>query len=174
MGLFAFIAVLVGIDVIDDSLSGTSIGHVAAEVAVALIAWLGAALAGWTLLREARAARGRAAALRGELSAAREDAERWRTEARSVVRGLASAIDTQLVRWQLTAAEREVAMLLLKGLSLKDIAEVRGTSERTVRQQSLSVYRKAGLAGRAELSAFFLEDLLEPPSAQPRDTTGTA
>jgi DNA-binding NarL/FixJ family response regulator len=55
-----------------------------------------------------------------------------------------------------------VGLLLLKGLSLKEAAEARQTSERTVRQQALAVYRKAGLAGRAELAAFFLEDLLLP------------
>lgn len=48
-----------------------------------------------------------------------------------------------------------------KGLALKDVANLRSTSERTVRQQALAIYRKAGLAGRAELSAFF-EDLLLP------------
>ena len=31
-----------------------------------------------------------------------------------------------------------------------------------MRQQSLAVYRKSGLSGRAELAAFFLEDLLLP------------
>jgi DNA-binding NarL/FixJ family response regulator len=55
-----------------------------------------------------------------------------------------------------------VALLLLKGLAHKEIADARETSERTVRQQSLAIYRKAGLSGRAELSAFFLEDLLLP------------
>jgi DNA-binding NarL/FixJ family response regulator len=59
-------------------------------------------------------------------------------------------------------AEREVGLLLLKGLSHKEIAGVLDKSERTVRQQSLGIYKKAGLAGRAELSAFFLEDLLLP------------
>jgi DNA-binding NarL/FixJ family response regulator len=61
-------------------------------------------------------------------------------------------------------AEREVALLLVKGLSSNEIATVRATSERTVRQQSQAVYRKAGVAGRAELAAFFLEDLLLPGS----------
>ncbi|MBZ0120481.1 MAG: helix-turn-helix transcriptional regulator, partial [Sandaracinaceae bacterium] len=75
---------------------------------------------------------------------------------------LGEALARQFERWQLTAAEREVALLLLKGLSLKEIAEARGTSERTVRDQARAVYRKAGLAGRSELSAFFLEDLLVP------------
>ena len=45
------------------------------------------------------------------------------------------------------------------------MAETRQTSERTVRQQALAVYRKAGLAGRAELAAFFLEDILLPREA---------
>ena len=79
-----------------------------------------------------------------------------------MLRGLGAAIDAQFDRWGLSSAEREIALLLLKGLSHKEIAVVRQTSEKTVRQQSLAVYRKAGLSGRAELSAFFLEDLLLP------------
>jgi DNA-binding NarL/FixJ family response regulator len=55
-----------------------------------------------------------------------------------------------------------VALLLLKGLSLKEVAAVRATAERTIRAQARSVYSKAGLTGRAALSAFFLEDLLAP------------
>lgn len=77
---------------------------------------------------------------------------------------LGSAIQQQFVRWQLTVAESAVALLLLKGLSLKEIAAVRATSERTVREQARCVYRKAGISGRPALAAFFLEDLLLPPA----------
>jgi hypothetical protein len=52
--------------------------------------------------------------------------------------------------------------LLLKGLTHKEIAEARSTTETTIRQQALALYRKSGLRSRAELSAFFLEDLLRP------------
>ena len=38
----------------------------------------------------------------------------------------------------------------------------RSTSETTIRQQALGVYRKSGLRSRAERAAFFLEDLLLP------------
>ena len=55
-----------------------------------------------------------------------------------------------------------MALLLLKGLSIKEIAQVRGVSERTVHEQARAVYSKAGLTGRTALSAFFLEDLLAP------------
>lgn len=63
--------------------------------------------------------------------------------------------------WNLTSAERDVALLLLKGLRLNEIADARGTSERTVRQQAQVVYRKANLKGRSELAAYFLEDIMQ-------------
>ncbi len=47
-------------------------------------------------------------------------------------------------------------------MSLKEVAEIRGTVEKTARAQSMSIYSKAGLSGRSELAAFFLEDLLLP------------
>lgn len=99
------------------------------------------------------------------LELARVQGERWRREARSHLRGLGEAISIQFSRWNLTEAEREVALLLLKGLSTKEVAAMRATSERTVREQARSIYSKAGLAGRAALSAFFLEDLLAPIGA---------
>jgi len=78
------------------------------------------------------------------------------------------AIDDQLERWHLSAAEKEVALLLLKGLEHKEIAQLREVAETTVRQQARSLYRKAGLAGRHELAAFFLEDLLGPRTHEAR------
>jgi DNA-binding CsgD family transcriptional regulator len=104
-----------------------------------------------------------------DLEVARLQGQRWRAEARAVLNGLGDAIEAQFTRWNLTEAEREVALLLLKGLSLKEVAAVRATSERTIRAQAQSLYGKAGLTGRAALSAFFLEDLLSPiaPSDRP-------
>ena len=82
--------------------------------------------------------------------------------AQEALRGLGEAIDSQFARWGLTPAEREVGLLLLKGLSHKEAAATRATSETTIRQQALAIYRKSGLRNRSELSAFFLEDLLLP------------
>lgn len=97
-----------------------------------------------------------------DLELARLQGQRWRSEARTLLNGLGDAIEGQFTRWNLTDAEREVALLLLKGLSLKEIASVRAATERTIRAQAQSVYAKAGVTGRAALSAFFLEDLLAP------------
>jgi DNA-binding CsgD family transcriptional regulator len=85
-------------------------------------------------------------------------------------------VERQFTAWNLTAAEKETAYLLLKGLSLKEIAQVRDVSEKTVKQHNLTIYQKSGLAGRAELSAFFLEDLLsspESPGESVPDRTGS-
>jgi DNA-binding CsgD family transcriptional regulator len=106
-----------------------------------------------------------------DLEVARVQGQRWRSEARVLLNGLGDAIDAQFSRWNLTEAEREVALLLLKGLSLKEVATVRATNERTVRSQARALYAKAGLSGRAALSAFFLEDLLVPiEGLQPAET----
>ena len=101
-----------------------------------------------------------------DLEIARTEGIKWRDDMRELIRGLSHAIDAQFEIWQLTVAEREVALLILKGLSHKEIAMVRDTSERTVRQQARAVYAKAKLSGRAALSAFFLEDLLLPTSSK--------
>ena len=155
---FAVIAMLIGFDMAFDYRAGTAPAHLFSEAFVMALAVAGVGLLGRQLLR----AREHAARLSMDLEAARVEAERFRSEARDALRGLGEAIDRQFTRWNLTRAEREVGLLLLKGLSHKEIADARSTGETTIRQQALAIYRKSGLRSRAELSAFFLEDLLLP------------
>jgi DNA-binding NarL/FixJ family response regulator len=54
-------------------------------------------------------------------------------------------------------------MLLLKGLSFKEISAVRNTKEKTVRQQASTIYSKSGVDGRHTFSAWFLEDFIVDP-----------
>lgn len=68
-------------------------------------------------------------------------------------------VSQQFEEWGLTTSEKEVGWFLLKGLSLKEIAVIRNTLEKTVRQQASAIYRKADLTGRHSFSAWFLEDL---------------
>jgi DNA-binding CsgD family transcriptional regulator len=89
-------------------------------------------------------------------------AQKWQKRSKKYLKGLSLEIDRQLELWALTSAEKQVAFLLLKGLSLKEIAKIRATSEMTVRTQAIAIYAKAGIAGRSELAAFFLEDLFMP------------
>jgi DNA-binding CsgD family transcriptional regulator len=151
--LFGVIAVLMAIDVTIEIRSGVPLGLESFELVIFLLA-LGGIAIHWWRLTEARA----------EVKRWTEDARRWNQEAQDILQGLGAAIDRQFDRWGLSPAEREIALLQLKGLRHKEIAELRKTSERTVRQQALSVYRKSGLNGRNDLAAFFLEDLLLPAS----------
>jgi len=162
VSLFAAIAVLIGADLLADAQTGVDRGHLALEGLVMVLAVMGIS----ALWRGFLTARERAARLDVDLALSRAEAARYRVEAREALQGLGEAIDSQFERWQLTAAEREVGLLMLKGLSHREVAEIRQTSEATVRQQALVVYRKSGLANRTQLSAFFLEDLLLPPAAR--------
>jgi DNA-binding CsgD family transcriptional regulator len=100
--------------------------------------------------------------MRARLQARKAERDAWRENARKALEGLGEAVDAQFRAWQLTPSEREVALLLLKGYSHKHVASATGRSERTARQHATAVYQKAGLGSRAELAAFFLEDLLLP------------
>jgi len=155
---FALIASLMAADVVIDYRGGGSLASQTFEILVFVSALAGLAVHGWQLA----SARSLSERLGRELNETRADAQRWSRESREVLQGLGAAMDRQFDKWGLTSAEREIALLQLKGLRHREIAEVRKTSERTVRQQALAVYRKAGLNGRSDLAAFFLEDLLLP------------
>jgi DNA-binding CsgD family transcriptional regulator len=139
--------------------------HVAFEVAMVL-ASLGFAM---TLFRGWRRTAGElgvaqaSLAIAGEVLAQRvAERDHWRRNAEGALAGFSQAIDQQFDAWQLSPAERAVALLVLQGVGHKQAAARLGRSERTVRQHAVEVYRKAGLQGRAELAAFFLQDLFLP------------
>lgn len=69
-------------------------------------------------------------------------------------------LNENFVQWGLTPAERDVALFSIKGLSVADIAALRGTSEGTVKAQTNAIYRKAGVSGRPQLLSLFIEDLM--------------
>lgn len=164
-GAFAVIACLAALDLLGDISEGTSARHALVEGTIVL-----AGTAGLVLLlrrlaqvqRRERDAHEQLAVLGRELDRSRADGAQWRAEAKDLLAGLGTLIDRQFGRWGLTAAEREVALLLLKGLSHKEVGSARSVSDATARQQAAAIYRKAGLGGRHDLAAFFLEDLLAP------------
>jgi len=163
--LLLVIVVVGGVaDLLLDAPARALSAHVLLEVVLVVASAGGAIYLGWGWYRTRRAL----GTLREDLEA--QDARRkaWRTAARQALEGLALEVDRQFSDWALTPAEREVALMLLKGFSLAQIARLSDRSERTVRQHAIAVYRKSGLAGRAELAGFFLGDLLLPaPQARP-------
>jgi len=157
-GLLGAIAAGGAVDLALDRPTGFWSAHVLFEVSLLTLSlgavaylWLGWRDVGRTLEQT-----------RAELAARGVERDAWRARAEKLLRGLGEEIDHQLREWGLTPVERETALLLLKGYGHKEIAALQQKSERTVRQHAVAVYRKSGLSGRAELSAFFLEDLLLP------------
>jgi len=128
------------------------------DIAEKIILLGGMAAIAWTVnglydLREAQDA------IANNLARTVAQGDGWRAERRHEIAALGQAIEDQFKLWKLSAAEIDIASLMLKGASLKEIALARDTSEATIRQQAQSVYRKSGLSGRTELSAYFLDSL---------------
>jgi DNA-binding CsgD family transcriptional regulator len=152
------ISLISGLDIFFDLKEGASLGHIGSEGIILFIALCGV----FWVVRENVQIKSANRELNQNLEKIHKDAAIWKGEAEKYLTGLGDAIDKQMSHWRLTPAEKEVGLLLLKGFSFKEVAGFRNTSERTARQQSLDTYKKSGMTGRAEFSAFFLEDLLLP------------
>ncbi len=162
LGAFILIGLLAGIDIIADLNQGTDVIHIAVELLVFIVAIVSACTVSLRLLKEAKESHQLAEKLNSDLLKNQQEAIQWRNETQTLLQGLGASINNQFERWQLTPTEKEIALYLLKGLSHKEVAYIRGVSEATARQQAGSVYKKAGLSGRHDLAAFFLEELALP------------
>ena len=74
-------------------------------------------------------------------------------------------LEERFAEWALSPAERDVALFAIKGMSTAEIGVLRNTSEGTVKAQTNSIYRKAGVTGRPQLLSIFIEDLMRDDSA---------
>ncbi len=144
-------------DVMYDYREGASMEHIAMELSIAIMSFAlitGLSVGVWRQSRSYNR-------LKAELASVSAPTANTLPPAVATARHeLALVLKKQFEDWQLTQTEREVAMLLLKGLSFKEIASVRDTMEKTVRQQASTIYKKAEVTGRHAFSAWFIEDLL--------------
>lgn len=157
--LSLFVFVLIAVDLLGDYHDGVSWSHLLIEVIILILSVAGTVYFGRLYHQTSQS---KIKLLTHDLAVAHEQAQQWRAANHELIAGLAFQIRKQFDLWQLTPAESEVWLLMLKGLSHSEIANLRNASERTIRDQARAIYRKAGLTGRTELSAFFLEDLLLP------------
>ena len=156
--LFAAIVVGATTDLILDRPADWLSAHVLLELALIALSLSAAIYLGRGWYR----ALGAVGRLERQLVERQAERDAWRRSAERLLEGLSAAIDRQFEEWGLSEAERDTALMILKGWSHKRIARETARSERTVRQHAVAVYRKSGLGGRAELAAFFLEELPMP------------
>ena len=76
--------------------------------------------------------------------------------------------------WGLTASERDVAILAVKGFSISEIAAMRERRDGTVKAQLNAIYRKADVSGRAQLVSLFVEELMGEALIAPAPDTAPA
>jgi DNA-binding CsgD family transcriptional regulator len=92
---------------------------------------------------------------------------RAREDLRRASGAFLTLLEERFAAWGLTFAERDVSVFLIKGMSTAEIAQLRDTSEGTVKSQTNAIYRKAGVSGRQQLLSMFIEDMIgDGPKAQ--------
>jgi DNA-binding CsgD family transcriptional regulator len=72
-----------------------------------------------------------------------------------------SGIDHYFEQWGLSEAEKDIALLTIKGMTISEIAEIRQTKQSTIKTQSSAIYKKAGVSSRAQLVSLLIEELLK-------------
>ena len=157
MALLTFVVTGNLMDVIYDYREGASLAHLAIELSLVVASLILITVLSLGIWRESRANR----RLKAELASVSREPQAAQSPSLVAARhDLAKVLQIQYREWNLTQTEKEVSLLLLKGLSFKEIAAVRNTMEKTVRQQASSIYKKAGVSGRHAFSAWFIEDIL--------------
>jgi len=150
------IMILNFVDVITDIKLGVPQWHILEESIIVLMSGFGAGY----LIYEIHKRSKQLEELAANLSESNVHLEKITDDMRLARREYSQVIHKQFDDWLLTKGEQQVGLLLLKGLSFKEIAVVRDTKEKTVRQQASTIYTKSELEGRHEFSAWFLEDFL--------------
>ncbi len=154
------IGILTAIDIIEDFFDGKKFEHLGLDIAIAVGSFF---VVGYLFIRY-KSEQKKLLMLHKEKLIIEDIAKGLRNDLKKqsniLFNGLGAIIDKEFEKWALTSAEREVAMFTLKGLNASEMAEIRGSSEKTIRHQITSIYKKANLKGRQELQAYFLEDLL--------------
>lgn len=143
-------------DVLTDISLGVPVWHVFSESLIVLVSAIGALF----LIKDIYARTSDITRLKQELLISDDKFKNITDEMKSARHEYSAVIHSQFKQWLLTPSEQDVAMLLLKGLSFKEISGVRNTKEKTVRQQASVIYSKANVEGRHEFAAWFLEDFM--------------
>jgi DNA-binding CsgD family transcriptional regulator len=99
--------------------------------------------------------------LRAELRRAQSEAEADRARLIALRGAFDRLMEERFDAWELSAAERDVALLTVRGLRISEIAAARGVREGTVKSQLSLIFRKSGVRTRTEFVAMFIDEFLD-------------
>ena len=83
------------------------------------------------------------------------------TQLGSLRGGFDALIQDRFAQWRLTPAQRDVALLTLRGLRLSEIAKARHCAEGTVKAHLNAIFRAARVGTLSEFIGLFMEELLD-------------
>jgi len=158
MAFFAFVALASVADITLDLAHGAKTGHLVQEfliVCFSLVLF-------FILFADIKKQKNKNQLLETKIAEIREISKKSSEELNKAKRDFGIVISKQFSIWRLTQSESDVALFLLKGFNTKEIANLRGTSEKTTRNQLSSIYLKAEVSGKQALIAWFIDDLLNP------------
>lgn len=148
---------LTSVDILHELHQGVDLRYICLEFAICFSACLGVIFVSSLFYQERKTRLG----LDHELMIVKSDVEKWKQKVKSISQQFATAIDEQFTLWGLSKAEKDISLLLIKGMSSKDIAILRNVTEKTIRTHASAVYKKSGLTTRYELAAYFIDALIE-------------
>jgi len=153
--IFSIIILFTSVDIITDLQEGLSLEHISHEVGISLLCLILI----FYQLKVIRRKRITIINIEKNVEQLSQENREIKNQLKKLSGDFHQIINLQMVQWKFSDGEKDIGKLIMKGLSMKEIAEIRQTTESTVRQQATSIYRKANLHGRQEFIAYFLEDL---------------
>lgn len=99
--------------------------------------------------------------LRSYLHLLQAEAERTQQTIQMLRGNFDEVLHAKFDDWGLTAAERDVTLLIVRGLSVAEIAEARNTAPGTIKAQSTSIFRKIGVGSKTELMSVIIDEFLD-------------
>jgi DNA-binding CsgD family transcriptional regulator len=75
-------------------------------------------------------------------------------------------IEAHFTSWGLTPSEQDVATFMVKGLSISEIAALRGSAEGTIKAHLHAIYRKSGTNNRGEVLSLLIDSLMDDAPIQ--------
>ncbi len=157
--LISILVVIMGfnlLDVLTDTHLRVPLWHVLEELSITILSVFGAIY----IIVNIRQKSAKLKKLHTELSHKDHQLENITSQMKQARQQYSRAIQEQFLAWNLSKSESEVAWFILKGYSFKEIAILRDTQEKTVRQQASSIYTKSAVDGRHTFAAWFMEDFL--------------
>jgi len=155
--LFFLIVIVTSIsDFAADIERGANVLHIVQEAVVCLLALSLLLILSWN----ARVLAKQNAQLLIDLNEAKIDSMQASKELISAKRNFGEEISKQFSSWGLTESESDIALFTLKGYSGKEIADFRHASDKTVRNQLTSVYKKSATTSKVSFIAWFMEGAL--------------